>query len=139
MERVFGGISLKALEAFCRRMSMGLKSGVDLLRILGLETKTGTARHREVATNMIDALRNGHTLSESMGLQGYYFPSLLVKMIDAGEHAGGMDRTFREMADYYQDLKQTRTRLYLANYFPGYPTVFSLRYRMRRNTHQRIF
>lgn len=118
MERVFGGISLKALEAFCRRMSMGLKSGVDLLRILGLETKTGTARHREVATNMIDALRNGHTLSEAMGLQGYYFPSLLVKMIDAGEHAGGMDRTFREMADYYQDLKQTRTAFISQITFP---------------------
>jgi type IV pilus assembly protein PilC len=118
MERVFGGISLKALEAFCRRMSIGLKSGVDLLRILGLETKTGTARHREVATNMIDALRSGHTLSESMGLQGYYFPSLLVKMIDAGEHAGGMDRTFREMADYYQDLKQTRSAFISQITFP---------------------
>ena len=118
LERVFGGISLKALEAFCRRMAMGLKSGVDLLRILGLEAKTGTARHREVSQNMIEALRNGHSLSESMALQGFYFPSLLVKMIDAGEHAGGMDRTFREMADYYQDLKQTRSAFVSQITFP---------------------
>jgi len=97
---------------------MGLKSGVDLLRILSIETKAGTARHREVAANMIDALRNGHSLSESMGLQGYYFPLLLVKMIDAGEHAGGMDRTFREMADYYQDLKQTRSAFISQITFP---------------------
>jgi type IV pilus assembly protein PilC len=117
-ERIFGGISLKALEAFCRRMAMGLKSGVDLLRMLGIETKTGSVRHRAVAENMIEALRNGHSLSESMALQGYYFPALLVKMVDAGEHAGGMDRTFREMADYYQDLKQTRTAFVAQITFP---------------------
>lgn len=117
-ERIFGGISLKSLEAFCRRMSVGLKSGVDLLRILGLETKAGSARHREVAQNMIDALRNGSSLSESMAMQGYYFPGLLVKMIDAGEHAGGMDRTFREMADYYQDLKKTRASFVSQITFP---------------------
>lgn len=97
---------------------MGLKSGVDLLRILGLETKAGSARHREVAQNMIDALRNGNTLAESMAQQGYYFPGLLVKMVDAGEHAGGMDRTFREMADYYQDLKQTRSAFLSQITFP---------------------
>ena len=86
---------------------------------------------------MIDALRNGTPhFSESMGLQGYYFPSLLVKMIDAGEHAGGMDRTFREMADYYQDLKQTRNRVYLANYIPSYPTVSGVCDRMWSHSHQ---
>ena len=87
---------------------MGLKSGVDLLRMLGIESKTGTARHRAVAQSMIEALRDGNTLADSMALQGHYFPVLLIKMVDAGEHAGGMDRTFREMADYYQDLKQSR-------------------------------
>ncbi len=118
LERVFGGISLKALEAFCRRMSMGLKSGVDLLRMLGIEAKTGSARHRAVSQNMIEALRDGNTLAESMALQGYYFPVLLIKMVDAGEHAGGMDRIFREMADYYQDLKQTRTAFIAQITFP---------------------
>ncbi len=118
LERIFGGISLKALEAFCRRMAIGTKSGVDLLRMLGLEAKTGSQRHREVAQNMIDALRNGHSLSESMAQQGHYFPGLLVKMIDAGEHAGGMDRIFREMADYYHDLKQTRSAFISQITFP---------------------
>ncbi len=118
LERIFGGISLKALESFCRRMAIGTKSGVDLLRMLGLEAKTGSRRHREVSQSMIDALRNGHSLSESMAQQGHYFPSLLVKMIDAGEHAGGIDRTFREMADYYQDLKQTRSAFISQITFP---------------------
>lgn len=109
MERIFGGISLKALEGFCRRLSIGLRSGVDLLRILETEAKVGSTRHRQVVQNMIENLRAGHTLADAFALEGAYFPTLLIKMVDAGEHAGGMDRTFLYMADYYQDLKRTRS------------------------------
>lgn len=117
-ERIFGGISLKLLEGFCRRMSTGLRSGVDLLRLLDMEAKAGPARHREVAKKLGEELRNGHTLSDAMSLQGHYFPGLLIKMIDAGEHAGGMDRIFLDMADYYQDLKRTRSEFISQITFP---------------------
>jgi type IV pilus assembly protein PilC len=109
IEGILGGISLKALEGFCRRMATGLRTGVDLLRMLDLEAKSGTVRHREVAKNLSDQLRAGSSLSDAMNHQGHYFPKLLIKMVDAGEHAGGLDRVFREMADYYQDLKKTRS------------------------------
>ncbi len=108
LERVFGGISLGMLEAFCGRMALGLRTGVDLIRILETEAKVGSSRHRQVATNMVDAIRKGNTLADTIAMQGDYFPPLLIKMIGAGEHAGGLDRTFRYMADYYQDLKKTR-------------------------------
>ncbi|MFY8199172.1 MAG: type II secretion system F family protein, partial [Pirellula staleyi] len=110
LEGILGGISLKSLEGFCRRMATGLRAGVDLLRLLDIESKAGPARHREVAKNLSEELVKGHSLSDAMSHQGHYFPKLLIKMIDAGEHAGGMDRVFREMADYYQDLKQTRSK-----------------------------
>jgi type IV pilus assembly protein PilC len=109
LEGITGGISLKALEGFCRRMSTGLHAGVDLLRLLEMETRAGSDRHKEVAHDMIDQLRAGHTLSESMSHQGHYFPNLLIKMVDAGDQAGGIDRIFREMADYYHALKKTRS------------------------------
>ncbi|MEQ1826359.1 MAG: type II secretion system F family protein, partial [Pirellula sp.] len=109
IEGLLGGIPLKSLEAFCRRMATGLRAGVDILRLLDMESRIGTVRHREVATDLIEQLRAGHSMSDSMNHQGSYFPKLLVKMVDAGEHAGGLDRVFREMADYYHDLKRTRS------------------------------
>lgn len=109
LEAIFGGAPLKVLEAYCRRMSTGLRAGLDLLRLLDLETKAGTPRHRDVANNMIGLVRSGHTLAQAMQMQGLYFPTLLNKMVDAGEHAGGLDRVFREMADYYQDLKKSKS------------------------------
>jgi type IV pilus assembly protein PilC len=125
-ERIFGGAPLKVLEAYCRRMSTGLRSGVDLLRLLDMETKAGTPRHRDVASNMIGLVRSGHTLADAMQKQGLYFPPLLNKVVDAGEHAGGLDRVFREMADYYQDLKRSKADFISQITFPVIQLVLAV-------------
>jgi type IV pilus assembly protein PilC len=108
IESLLGGISLKGLEAFCRRMATGLRAGVDILRLLEMEARIGSERHREVARGLAQQLHGGNSFAQAMQYQGHYFPVLLIKMVDAGEHAGGLDRVFREMADYYHDLKKTR-------------------------------
>jgi len=126
LERIFGGASLKVLEAYCRRMSTGLRSGLDLLRLLDLETNAGTPRHRGVASYMIGLIRSGHSLAEAMQMQGLYFPPLLNKIVDAGEHAGGLDRVFREMADYYQDLKKSKSDFISQITFPVIQLVLAV-------------
>lgn len=126
MERIFGGISLKTLEGFCRRLSIGMRSGVDLIRVLETEAKVGSSRHRQVVRNMIENLRAGHTLADAFSLEGAYFPTLLVKMVDAGEHAGGLDRTFLYMADYYQDLKKTRSDFLSQIFMPVIQLVIAM-------------
>lgn len=108
VEAFLGGISLNALEAYCRRFATGLRAGVDILRLLENETKHGSARHREVSVNMITLVRGGETLAGAMAEQGSYFPTLLMRMLRAGEHAGKVDHCFREMADHYAELKQAR-------------------------------
>ncbi len=107
-EAYLGGISLHRLEAYCRRFATGLRSGVDILRLLENETKHGSPRHRDVSANMINLVRGGATLSGAMSEQGNYFPTLLIRMLRAGEHAGKVDHCFREMADHYAELKRAR-------------------------------
>lgn len=57
---------------------------------------------------MITLVRGGETLAGDMAEQGSYFPTLLMRMLRAGEHAGKVDHCFREMADHYAELKQAR-------------------------------
>lgn len=57
---------------------------------------------------MITLVRGGETLAGAMAEQGSYFPTLLIRMLRAGEHAGKVDHCFREMADHYAELKQAR-------------------------------
>lgn len=89
-------------------MATGLKSGVDLLRLLESESKHGSVRHRQVITHMIDSVRSGESLSGAMNLQGNYFPALLTRMLIAGEHSGRVEHCFLEMANHYRNLKRAR-------------------------------
>jgi len=108
LERIFGGASLKEVQSFCNRTATGLHAGVDILRILETEAKVGSQRYKDVCRDTSLRIRNGHSLSEAMRLQGDFFPPLLLKMIEAGELSGQVDRTLRFMAEYYLDLKKTR-------------------------------
>lgn len=108
LERMFEGASLGQLQHFCSRLGTGLRSGLDVLRILDLEAKAGTQRYRTAVQDTADKIRAGYSLPEAMKLQRAFFPPLLIKMIEAGEHAGQIDRVLHYMADYYLDLKRTR-------------------------------
>lgn len=99
---------LKAASNFCRRMATGLRSGLDVLRLLESETKAGDVRHREVMKQVIEKIREGYSLHKAMASQKRYFPPLLIQMIGASELGGRMDHMFSYMADYYAQLSKTR-------------------------------
>lgn len=101
-------IQLNELALFCRRMGTGLQAGVDILRLLESESKTGNSRHRRVMIELAAGIRNGDSLSESMKNQSDYFPKLLIQLVHASELSGRVESMFAYMADYYDQLKQTR-------------------------------
>lgn len=108
MEQIVGGASLKQVQSFCNRVALGLHAGVDILRILETEAKVGITRYKDACHDTAQRIREGYSLADAMRLQGDFFPPLLLKMVEAGEHAGQMDRTMRFMSEYYLDLKRTR-------------------------------
>ncbi|MFO0012410.1 MAG: type II secretion system F family protein [Planctomycetota bacterium] len=108
LERIFGGASLKQVQNFCNRTAMGMHAGVDILRILETEAKVGSQRYKDACRDTAQRIREGYSLADAMRMQGDFFPSMLVKMVEAGEHSGQIDRTMRFMSEYYLDLKRTR-------------------------------
>jgi type II secretory pathway component PulF len=101
-------MKLNALAAFCRRMGIGLRAGVDIIRILESEQKAGNAEHHRAMEQLTDSIRGGSSLAKGMLDQKRYFPPLLIQMVHASELGGRMDQMFAYMADYYDQLKQTR-------------------------------
>lgn len=101
-------MKLRSLANFCRRMGVGLRAGVDILRVLETEARTGDPRHRAAMRTVVDEVRNGSTLSKSMFTVKKHFPPLLIQMIHASELGGRVEATFTYMADYYDDLLVTR-------------------------------
>jgi type II secretory pathway component PulF len=101
-------MKLKAVAAFCRRMGVGLRAGVDILRLLESEQKSGDPRHRAAMQQLTDSIRSGSTFAKGMLDQKQYFPPLLIQMVHASELGGRMDGMFAYMATYYEQLKDTR-------------------------------
>ena len=101
-------MKLSTRANFCRRMGIGLRSGVDILRLLESETKSGDSRHRQTMSRVIDRIRGGYGLAEAMEEEKKYFPRLLTQMVGASEIGGRTDHLFHYMADYYDQLKKTR-------------------------------
>lgn len=102
-------MKLSAAAAFCRRMGIGLRAGVDILRVIENETRAGDARHRQVMAAVDGHIRSGNSLAKAMLEEKAYFPPLLIQLVHASEIGGRLDSMFAYMADYYEQLKQTRT------------------------------
>ncbi len=105
-------IGLRALELFCQRVGIAIRSGVDVLRILDMEKKSGGSTYRRVMGDLQDRVKNGESLAEAMSNANGYFPLLLVQMVHAGELAGGLDRIFAHMSEYYYELRMARNEFW---------------------------
>ncbi len=102
-------MNLASAAEFSRRMGIGLRAGVDILRLLQNEAKSGTPQHRRVMVDVEQRIRSGSSLAKAMLEEKKYFPPLLIQMVHASELGGRMESTFAYMANYYDQLKQTRT------------------------------
>jgi type IV pilus assembly protein PilC len=57
-------MSLRTASAFCRRMGIGLRAGVDILRLLDAEKKVADAQHRAAMLGLTDSIRGGSSLAK---------------------------------------------------------------------------
>lgn len=101
-------MKLGTVAAFCRRMGIGLRAGVDILRLLASEAKSGDKRHQAAMVRLTERIRDGHSLAKAMLEEDRYFPPLLIQLVHASELGGRMDSMFAYTADYYDELKKTR-------------------------------
>lgn len=101
---VIGNLNvLHGTEQFSTTMSSMIKSGLMLDRALEVTAKVmdNYALRLEVAS-MVDKIRTGHTLSESVN-SSPYFPDILKTMIGVGEQTGELEITLDTMTEYYSN------------------------------------
>ena len=101
-------MGLAAAANFCRRFGTAVRSGMDLMRLLDMETKQGPAQQRAAMMGLHDGAKNGETLTTLMEEQKPFFPPLLVAMTRAGEATGRLDRTLLELANHYDSQLKLR-------------------------------
>lgn len=104
---------------FCRQLSAMLASGITLIRAMQIiEARDAKPHVKKVYHDLINELRRGSTLSESMEKQGRAFPALLINMIRAGENSGGLDKTTDKMAITYDKQHKLNSKMKSASVYP---------------------
>ncbi|GHT79038.1 type II secretion system protein F [Actinomycetota bacterium] len=114
-------VKLKIPEVadFCRQLGAMLSSGITLIRAMQIiEARDAKPPVKKVYNSLIDELRNGSTLSESMDKQGKAFPELLINMMRAGENSGGIDTTAEKMAVTYDKQHKLNSKIKSASIYP---------------------
>ncbi|MCV6624769.1 MAG: type II secretion system F family protein [Cellvibrionaceae bacterium] len=112
-------VSDQELMMFARQMYTISRSGIPLVKALrGL---AGTCKHqglKRVLTDLVEQLESGSSLANALRHHPSVFDRMFVSMVDAGENAGQLEQTFKQIAGYIQQDIESRKRLSAALRYP---------------------
>jgi type IV pilus assembly protein PilC len=102
---VVGDIVMKVNVArFCRTLSSMIASGVSIVE--ALSTVSSTLGNYYFSTSTMAAseqVQKGVELSAVMKGYGKLYPSMMIHMIEVGEETGSIEKTLKQVAEFYED------------------------------------
>lgn len=121
IERIWEGIKPKELVVFFRQLSTLIESKVPIVPALqALQEQTGNRFLRTVAKEMEEDVKDGMSLSESMGKHPAVFDQLMVNMISSGEMSGNLQKTISYIADNTEKNYQISSKIKSALFYPAF-------------------
>ena len=117
----------KDLIFWLTQLATYIKAGIPLAEAVKIIAKQDKRRkYKGVYDSVIYELTMGNTFSDSLKKQGNVFPALLVNMIKSSELIGDIEGTLDEMADYYQEIEDTKKAIISAITYPCIVLVFAV-------------
>ena len=120
-------MKIKDLGFWLTQLSTYVRAGIALteaVKILAKQDKR--KKYKPVYESLIYELTMGESFSESLRKQGNVFPALLVNMIKSSELIGNIEDTLDEMADYYQEVEDTKRAVISAMAYPCVVLLFAI-------------
>ncbi len=117
----------KDLIFWLTQLSTYIKAGIpltDSVKVLSQQDKR--KKYRPIYESLIYELTMGQPFSEALKRQGNSFPPLLTNMVKSAEMVGNIESTLDEMADYYQEVEDTKRAIISAISYPAIVFVFAI-------------
>lgn len=105
------GVTLKQMIWLCRTMGTMLDAGLPVSRVLAVLSSQASGAMRRALKRVQTGVEGGETLTEALLATGAFQP-LFVQLVSAGETSGALDRTFAELARFYE-FQQRMWRYFL--------------------------
>ncbi len=118
---------IKDLVFWITQLSTYIRAGIalaDAVKILAKQDKR--RRYKPVYEALIYELTMGESFSDALKKQGNVFPALLVNMIKSAELIGNIEDTLDEMAEYYQEVEDTKRAVVSAMAYPCVVLLFAI-------------
>ena len=113
-------IKRQDLVHFFQQMATLMNSGVPLLTALQLlRDNSRRAGYRELLDSMIAELNAGSSLNRAMAKKPKAFPSVYIRLVEAGEKSGKLETVFRHLAAYLQREMAIVQRIQKAMMYPA--------------------
>jgi type IV pilus assembly protein PilC len=105
---VFGGIAHKiCLARFTRTLASLIRSGVPILEVLQIVSQTvGNVVMEKAIKTAAGDIERGESISTALGKHPI-FPSMVVRMITAGEQTGKIDNMLERISDFLDEEIET--------------------------------
>lgn len=102
---VFGKLVKKAaLARFCRSLSTLIGSGVSIVKALHITAASvGNPVYEKRIKLIADDVKRGITMGENIKDDLYYFPAMVVGMINVAEQTAQVDAITGKLADFYEE------------------------------------
>lgn len=128
-ESPVGAVKMKTKDLifWLTQLSTYIKAGIplaDAVKILAQQDKR--KKYKPIYDSLIYELTMGESFSDALNKQGSAFPQLLVNMIKSAEMIGKIEDTLDEMADYYQDIEDTKKAVISAITYPSIVLIFAV-------------
>jgi type II secretory pathway component PulF len=111
-------IRLRELAHLCRRLAVATKAGLEDRRIWRDEAERGRPIRRRVVGKVADALSRGESVGDSLTKTGEFFPPLFRQIVKVGDATGQLDRSYRQLAEHYEDMIAARRSFLTALTWP---------------------
>ncbi|WP_130836545.1 type II secretion system F family protein [Lachnoclostridium sp. Marseille-P6806] len=112
-------VSQKNLSIVCRQIAIALRAGIPLARCLAMiGEQTPDKMLRRMLTETAEDVAAGNSVADCMARNCPALPPTFIETIRAGEDSGNIERSFAEMAGYYEKSYRNADRLRQAMAYP---------------------
>lgn len=119
LEPLWSGVSLRDMAFFFRQFATLIDSGVPLFQGLSsLAMQAPNAKLRGIISEIAAQVQRGVSLSSAMSRYPAIFTPLQIRMIEAGEAGGLLDRMMVRIADYLEREYEIRQKIKQRTLYP---------------------
>lgn len=115
-----GGVSSSEIVSFTRQLSTMLSAGLPLIDALViLQKQTKNVRFSKILTEVVSGIEGGMTLSGALAKHPKVFGVVYIKLIEAGETGGVLDKVLAKLAQSLEKDREFKNKTRGAFIYPS--------------------